>query len=467
MIRIRAALAAFAAAALFAVPSAYAQAAPGSSRTASELPSDAELRLKQAIQGSFRVLPIQNGIILVPLARRVGVDNVELRDGTIAVNGTVATGAELRQRLGRDADPVIELSYLDPDARRRLLLPAERPATGRPAESEPITAQPTPPAEAGPELGRPGDEERDVRRISNARVRLGGSIQVDEDEEVKGAVVAIGGSVDVNGRVRDDVVSVGGGIRLGPRAVVHGTVTSVGGAIVRDANAVVHGDVNEIGFGWPNVRLRGLGPWAVHVEPWWGGTPWRTMRLFGTLVRMGLFALLAGLILVLAPRAVERVDLAVRSEPWKAALVGFFAQLIFVPVLVVTVVFLAISIIGIPLLGLVPFAILAFFVALFLGFTGTAAAVAHAVRGRFGSPAGTFALLLVGMLLIWGFTLVGRLVSLPGGPFAFMGGLLLLVGFLIEYAAWTIGLGGTILTRFGRSGRLYPPPVPPPPPVEP
>jgi hypothetical protein len=177
---------------------------------------------------------------------------------------------------------------------------------------------------------------------------------------------------------------------------------------------------------------------------------------------MGVFALLAALVLLLVPRGVERIDRTVREEPLKAALVGVFAQLVFVPLLVVTIVFLVISIVGIPLLVFVPFAVLAFFVALLVGFTGAASALAHAGRDRFRwSQPSSLALLVVGLLLIWGLTIVGRVLSLPGGPFAFAGGLLLLAGFVVEYAAWTLGLGGAILTRFGRRGPLYPPPIPP------
>lgn len=434
-----------------------------SPRASAPLPTDAELRIKQAVLASFRVLPVQNGIILVPNSRRQGVDNVEVRDGTVAINGTVVTGGELRERLGRDGDIVLELSYLDLNAQRRLLLPdrgAPAPTAAPPAEGA---------AERGdqgrPEPGARQDENataatREFRRVSDGRVRVGGPITVGEDEEVRGAVVAVGGSVEINGRVRDEVVAVGGSIRLGPRAEVYGDITSVGGSLSRDPSAVVRGHVNEIEFSWPNIHVRPIRPWA-HFDPWWTGGPWRTVQLVGTLVRMALFALLAALLLLLAPRPVERVAMAVRSEPWKSALVGFFAQLIFVPLLIVTIVFLVISIIGIPLLVLVPFLVLGFFAALLLGFTGTASAVAHGTRDRFTWARGNVPLLLLGLLVIWGFTLVGRVFVLPGGPFAFVGGMLLLVGFLVEYAAWTVGLGGAILTRFGRAGRLYPPPIPP------
>jgi hypothetical protein len=450
-----------------AAPIALAQETPPpSSRPA--LPTDAELRLKQAIQGTFRVLPVQGGIILVPLSRRAGVDNVELRDGAIAVNGTVMTGAELRERLGRDADHIIELSYLGLETQRRLLLPpANREAVqgeGPPAPD----AEPPPPTDEPAEAETARRPQREYRQVSASRVRVGGSISVAEDERVSGAVVAVGGDVEVNGRVQDAVVAVGGDVRLGAHADVDGDVTTVGGTVVRHPDAIVRGEVNEVSFRLPDIRFRPVWPWGVHVDPWWGTGPWRSVQLFGTLFRMGLFGLFAALVLLVAPRAVERVDATVRFEPWKAALVGFFAQLAFVPLLVVTVVFLAISIVGIPLLLLVPFVILLFVVALFLGFAGTASAVARGGRDRYGwaSP-GPFTLLVVGLLLIWGITVVGRVLSLPGGPLSFAGGLLLVLGFLVEYAAWTVGLGGAILTRFGRAGRLYPPPIPPTPAAEP
>ena len=77
-------------------------------------------------------------------------------------------------------------------------------------------------------------------------MNIGGDVQVDEDERVTDAVVAIGGSVDVRGRVEDDVVAVLGNVRLGPHAVVTGSVTSVGGRIEQERGAEVRGEVNEV-----------------------------------------------------------------------------------------------------------------------------------------------------------------------------------------------------------------------------
>jgi hypothetical protein len=429
--------------------------------------SASERRVRDAVLAQYRVLPVQNGIILVPLSRIEAVDNIELRDGTIAINGRVVTGGEIRDRLGRGADVVLELSYLTLAAQQRLLLPNAGQATPKPPEP------PGPPAVPGVEVPRSPDlpdvpeaasryrgfPDRTFNREMEARVRVGGSITVAEDEQVTGAVVAVAGSVTVNGRVNEDVVAVGGNVRLGRRAEVRGDVVVVGGTIEREPGAVVHGKVSEVGFMIPGLHIRPN--WNAWSFPWFDSGQWRAFRLFASLVRMALFALLATLILLLAPRAVQRVELAVTTQFWKSALVGLLAQLFFVPVLVLTIVVLAVSIIGIPLLVLVPFGILAFFVALLLGLAGAASGLARVIQNRSSSTTLTsVALLAVGLALIWGITVLGRLVSLGGGPLVHIGAIVLLTGFMIEYAAWTVGLGGALLTRFGRRGPI-PAAVPP------
>ncbi len=440
--------------------------APSGPTTASER------RIRDAVLAQYRVLPVQNGIILVPRSRTDGVDNIELRDGTIAINGRPVTGGEVRDRVGRGADVVLELSYLGLPAQRRILMPDTEPAGPRPPSA------PRPPAVPGgvdvprvPEVPEPPAPpfldrrfpDRSFNRESEARVRVGGSITVAEDERVTGAVVAVAGSVTVNGRVQEDVVSVGGNVRLGSRAEVGGDVVVVGGTIEREPGAVVRGKVSEVAFAVPGLRIRPN--WNFWPFPWFDAGQWRVFRLFASLVRMALFALLATLVLLLAPKAVERVQVAATTQFWKSALVGLLAQLFFIPVLILVVVVLAVSIIGIPLLALVPFGILAFFVALLLGLAGAASGLGRLVQHRSSSETPTgFVPLVVGLAMIWGVTVLGRLVGLGGGPLAYIGTLVVLAGFVIEYAAWSVGLGGALLTRFGRRGPLSdaPPPVPPP-----
>ena len=82
-----------------------------------------------------------------------------------------------------------------------------------------------------------------------------------------------------------------------------------------------------------------------------------------------------------------------------------------------------------------------------MGGAVVSAAVWVAHRVGLGSH-GAFLSLTMGVVTIAGLTLFARIVGLAGGrligvPFA-------AVGYVVEYLAWTIGLGALILTWFDR-----------------
>ena len=57
----------------------------------------------------FRVLVIRDGLVLTP--RRGDGKTIEVSNGSIAIDGTLVSGRELRDRLGADAALVLQLSY--------------------------------------------------------------------------------------------------------------------------------------------------------------------------------------------------------------------------------------------------------------------------------------------------------------------------------------------------------------------
>src|SRR5947209_6668841 len=171
--------------------------------------------LRTQLERRFQILPVANGIVLTPRFR-TDVRSIEIADA-IAIDGATVSGAELRQKLGVDADVVLQASYLDPASRRMLAGPAT-PAAPAPA------ATVAPQAAPAPEM--PRLPSRKVRR--DDIVRFGGGITVATGEYVGGDAVAIGGSVDVDGEVSGDTVAVGGSLTLGPHAHVHGDAVVVG-----------------------------------------------------------------------------------------------------------------------------------------------------------------------------------------------------------------------------------------------
>jgi hypothetical protein len=404
--------------------------------------------LQTRLQQRFDLLPIANGVVLKPRFP-TPVRSIEVTDTAIAVDGTPVTGAELRQKLGNDADLLFQLSYLDEPSRRTLLGLAEAPATTDQAKPLPDTAQ---------------DMSRPKRR--DAIVRVGGSVSVAQDEHVTDDVVVVGGSGDIDGQVDGEVTVIGGSLTLGPHANIRRDVNVVGGTLSRDPNAIVTGKVSEVGVGSSLFSRRGsrtfiFGRPTNGLSPNPGPGP--VVRFGGTIVRVVLLMLLAALVLLLGRPHVEQIAERAAAEPVKSWVVGFLAEILFVPMLVLTVVVLAISIIGIPLLLLVPVAIVAAAILALVGFTGIAYHVGGLLQGHF-EPLRPrpYAAVLAGIIAIVSPLLLARLVGLTG-QLGIIVGTLVVIGTVAEYLAWTTGLGAAALARFERPrAAAAAPPMPTP-----
>ena len=401
--------------------------------------------LRSSLEKRFVIVPIANGVVLTPRFRTT-VKSVELSDATIAIDGAPVTGGEVRERLGDDANLVLQASYLDPAARRSL-------AQGTTPSPKPV--DPTTPTIDPGSIERidPQPPRTPRTRRREDIVRIGGSVTVDNDEYVRGDVVVIGGSARIDGEVDGEVVVVGGSARFGPQADVHGDTTVVGGGLSRDPGAVVRGAIHEVGFG--DIAWRGRGEWGRSADWDWMNGIYPFARLTGTLVRITLLILLTTLVLFVAKTPVEQIADRVAADPVKSWFVGFLTEMLFIPVLIMTAVVLAISIIGIPLLALLPVAIVALLVVMLVGFTAVAYHIGRLLQDkvdvlRTRPYAATFA----GILLIVSPVLLARLVGLTG-DLGFVVWPIAAVGFLLEYSVWTAGLGAAALARFNR-------PAPPP-----
>ena len=296
-------------------------------------------------------------------------------------------------------------------------------------------------------------------------VRFGGYVHVPADERVVGEVVQIGGRLQVDGEVTRDVVLIGGSAHFGPEAVVGGEVTIVGGRVTRDPGARFDRGLNEVGFNGLDLDLGGVGngpwPWFRWPRP---ASFARSTDLMETFIRFAFLGLLGSVVLLVAAGGTRRVADRVTREPVKAGVVGFLAQLLFLPLLITGSVVLVITLIGIPLLALVPAVVIAALVVLLLGFTGVAQLVSRSLaRGQ----RSDLALFWVGLVLLMTPALFGDALDLVGGPFRLFAVILGVTGFVVEYLAWTAGSGAVILNWFGDTpapagaGSL-PPPLPPP-----
>jgi hypothetical protein len=193
--------------------------------------------------------------------------------------------------------------------------------------------------------------------------------------------------------------------------------------------------------------------------PWWE----RVGNVATTVLRMTLMVLAAIVAVALGRATVERVADRTAADAVRSGFVGLLAELLFIPLLVVVVVVLAVSIVGIPLLVLVPFGVLAVGVLMVVGFSGLAYQLGRMVTGRFGWTAdNVYLTVTLGVVAIMAVTLVARLFSLAVG--GFVGTPVAALGYMVEYIAWTIGFGATILVWFGSrrtpAAAGTPPPLP-------
>ena len=427
--------------------------------------------LRAEIYEQYEVTPIRGGVGLLPHDGDRGFALIELRGGSVVIDGDPepVSAQDLATRLGSDAVLILQLMYVDAATQRSLLglpaLSAEESAVPEPA------AEPTEPAmSAAPvvETRDVGTPARDRRLVHRDRVSIGGHVHVAVDERVRGDIVMIGGSLVVDGEVQRDITVIGGSVEFGPEAIAQRNVTIIGGRLTRDPGARFLRGVNEVSFDIIDFDFADFGSFPRIGLPRPSREVFRSLGLVGTFLRFAFFGLLGSVVLLVAAGSSERVARRVVLEPVKAGFVGFLAQLLFAPLLVTGIILLVITIIGIPLLVLVPVVLVGALVVMVLGFTGVAQGVGQRLGGGVGQVRrSALVLFWLGLLIVMTPTLFGEALGLMPGPFGFFAVMLGIIGFVVEYVAWTTGVGAVILNRFGgdpvAAAGGPPPPIPEPP----
>lgn len=293
-------------------------------------------------------------------------------------------------------------------------------------------------------------------RITGTRVAVGQDVVIAADEEILDGVAVVGGNLRVEGRLREGAVVIGGDVHLLPTADVPGDLVLVGGTLIRDPGARVTGSVSYVSLGqWS--RSVGLFDWSPRVS---FGETGRWLTLAATVFRLSLLAALMLPILLIARGRVARVGRAAAAEPVRAAIVGLAAEVLFLPLLLIACIALGLTIVGLPFIFvLVPLAVLAALAALLLGFTALACRLGEWLEDRLGwKPRSAYLATAMGMFLIVAPTLLARLLGVAPEPLRMAAFAVLIAGVAAEFLVWTIGLGATLMTGFGR-WNTSPPPI--------
>ncbi len=298
--------------------------------------------------------------------------------------------------------------------------------------------------------------ERPYRRGDGVHIRIGRNYVLPAGEVSTRPVIVIGGSVTIDGRAENDFVIIGGPVRVGPTAEVRADLVSVGGEVAVSDTARISGEIHDVSVFWPELRVA-LSDWWWNIDEAW----WAMFSLVGTVFRLALVMVGACCMALIAPGWVRRIERTAAGTPFVSGVLGLTLQLLFVPLLVITVIGMIITIVGIPLLILVPFALFAFGLVWLAGFAGVAAQIGGRLRGRMAGATDSPVLdTAFGVAALGLVTMVGGLLAV--GPWLFTppAAAFTTAGLIIEYLAWTVGLGAGLVAPFRRRWPSTPPPIP-------
>jgi hypothetical protein len=294
------------------------------------------------------------------------------------------------------------------------------------------------------------EQFRERFRGDGIHLRLLRSYTLPEGETSNEPIVVIGGSARIDGRAVDDVVVVGGTLHLGPKAIVEGDAVSVGGSVILEPGATVRGSIDDNTF--PTISI---GPSVWFGQDWVIGS-WNGWAFWGSVFRLSLTMVVALFLTLIAPNWIASIS---SRSPGASILTGLAIEVLFVPALVVLIVALIVSIVGIPLLATIPFLLAAFAFVWVAGFTGVAVRIGRALRGRGGMQDVSVIDFLIGYTIIIGVTVLAQVMAYGLGWLSPVTWPMRSAGLLVEYVAWTVGLGAAVASLFAPR-RLSPPPLP-------
>jgi uncharacterized RDD family membrane protein YckC len=150
--------------------------------------------------------------------------------------------------------------------------------------------------------------------------------------------------------VHGQVVAVGGDVDLGPNSEVFGEIVSVGGAVHRDPGAVVHGNVQQVSFMKHFPKFDWLYAWMQsalfkgRLLSFASGAGWAWLVAGAAL---GFYVLLA----LIFPRSIEKCAVTLEEHPGYSILTAFLTMLA-MPLVFLLLAITGIGLIVIPFLGL-------------------------------------------------------------------------------------------------------------------
>ena len=267
---------------------------------------------------------------------------------------------------------------------------------------------------------------------------FGGNLSVMGTIESDAAV--FGGNIKNKGLIKGDLFVAGGTVALDSGSIVEGEISMIGGSVNRDTNAIVQGEIKSIEVGHLSKILPRIGtafrfPGKFSRMP---GVPWvpgqHVFVAFITLAALIVFYILNLLVLVIFPKAIERIVEKIHRNVWIPVACGVGIEILYVPLIVL----FAVSIIGIPI---IPLFVLTVLVSLLFGSASISMIIGERIKKGFNwrieNRIGIFSL---GWLTIMIIPIIGAILR----DISILGPIVFGLGLVITYVTNTIGLGGVL-----------------------
>jgi cytoskeletal protein CcmA (bactofilin family) len=266
----------------------------------------------------------------------------------------------------------------------------------------------------------------------------GGNLNISGS--INGDAAVFGGNVTNQGIIDGDLFVVGGTVALDSGSIVTGDIAMVGGTVDKDDNARVLGEVESV----ESEALRNILPRISRVFRFPSIIP-------GEHVFTGIFSVAALivvfimnlLVLLIFPRAIDRIVDMIQRNIWASVGIGVGIEILYIPI----VVLLVVSIIGIVL---VPVFMLVVFLAMLFGFSALSLIAGMQISRGLGwnvqNRVGLFSLGWAAFMII---PFIGILIA----GFEPVGPLVIMLGLVILYVAYTIGLGGVLYALVNKNGK--------------
>jgi hypothetical protein len=262
---------------------------------------------------------------------------------------------------------------------------------------------------------------------------IGGNVTLEDDSTVNGNIALTAGTMNISGTVNGDIVVTSATLSLLSGAEVNGKITLAAGVLNRDGSAIVNGEIEESG-NIPMVETRPITLPFTLTGLWAEGLPGDLIWLgLGYIGNVFLLAALAVLGAVFISEPMGRLGRAASQQPLATFALGLMTLI----VAVISILFLTFTLIFIPL------AILIFLALLFLtvyGWLGIGFEVGERFAAQFKQ--------------VWAAPLSAGLGTLFFSAVIIGVGWIPCLGWAIVSIVIMIGIGATLLTRFGTTDYL-------------